>query len=102
MSKLSKKELAALDLLIAHLEENGSENLSFISSIVNAVSDAVTAVTNVVSNPSVTSIANAVTAVCPIAVAAIAVAKDEAPTYLANVDSKATLNELINLRNKNS
>lgn len=102
MSKLSKKELAALDLLIAHLEEKGSEDLSFISSIINAVTDAVTSVTNVVSNPSIVNVVNTVAAVCPIAVAAVAVAKEQAPTPLLNVDSKTTLKELIALRNKNS
>jgi|688.fasta_scaffold142603_4 hypothetical protein len=102
MSKLSKKELAALDLLIAHLEENGTQNLAFISSIVNAVTNAVTAVTNVVSNPSIANVANAVTAVCPAVFAATAATRDEKTTYLSNVDSKATLNELINLRKNNS
>lgn len=102
MSKLSKTELAALDLLIAHLEENGTQDLSFISSIVNAVTSAVSAVTNVVSNPSVANVVNVVTAVCPVAVAAIAATRDEKATYLPSVDSKATLNELIKLRKTNA
>ncbi|WP_299888004.1 hypothetical protein [uncultured Lacinutrix sp.] len=102
MSKLSKKELAALDLLIAHVEENGTQDLAFIGSIVNAASKAVNAVTNVVSNPAVTSALNVATAVCPVAVAAILAARPAETSKLESVDAKTTLNELIQLRKENS
>jgi hypothetical protein len=47
---LTKAQLAALDLLIAHMEENKGQPLSFIGSILSAVTDVATAVTTVTAN----------------------------------------------------
>jgi hypothetical protein len=47
---LTKSQLAALDLLIAHMEENQGKPLSFIGSIVDAVSSVAKAVNNVATN----------------------------------------------------
>ncbi len=118
MSNLSKKELAALDLIIAQLEEpaNG-ENLQFISSIVNAVSDVATSVadvatnaatsvadiaTDAISNVSVSDAVNFATNVCPAVAMVAALASREADSSLLKTtgNKDATLKELIKLRKK--
>lgn len=58
---LSKSELAAIDFMIAYMQDNKkTELMGFWDSIVNAVSDAANAVTNVVSTAAqgVTDVAN--------------------------------------------
>lgn len=69
MSKLSNKELAAIDLMIAQLEEQGKNYKieGFIGSIVGAVTDIANIATDVTKNAAdlATSICPAVAAACP-------------------------------------
>jgi Na+/H+ antiporter NhaD/arsenite permease-like protein len=118
MSKLSKKELAAIDLMIAQLEEKGSDNElgSFISSIVNAVSAVANAATNVAVNAAqaassaVTAACPAVVAVCPALAAAGKTTDSSSANYATLMDNvkksglpdELTLESLKKIRKENS
>jgi hypothetical protein len=76
---LTKSQLAALDLLIAHMEENKGQPMSFIDSIVNAVTDVAHAVTNVATNAT-----NAVTNVAANATNAVTNAATDVANAVTN------------------
>jgi hypothetical protein len=128
---LTKSQLAALDLLIAHMEENKGQPMSFIDSIVNAVTDVAHAVTNVATNATnvvtnaATDVANAVVNAAPAVVNVLtaaapvvtALAQVAAATAVAINDPKAlqaggnplqgleksmTLENLIKIRNQHT
>ncbi|WP_394758265.1 hypothetical protein [Flavobacterium sp.] len=115
MSNLSKSELAAIDLMIAQLEENGTtEFKSFISSIVSAVSDIASAVTNVATNAA-TAVSDIATAACPavqivaqvcpmVAAAGAEVSKMDGLNAIneSGLDKVLTLDQLKAIRQKNS
>ena len=89
MSQLSKSELAAIDLMIAQLEEKGVQQFgSFISSIVNAVTDVASAATNIA-----TDVASAASSVATAACPAVQVAAQVCPMAAAAGSKAQTLAE---------
>jgi transcriptional regulator of nitric oxide reductase len=88
---LSKTELAALDLMIAHMQENKKEELgSFIDDIVDAVSAAAAAV----SAGAAVVAARAATAIAEAAPVAEEVAEVAAAAMAAHANT-AEINELL-------
>lgn len=100
---LSKSELAAIDLMIAHMQENNLTQMgSFIDSIVSAVTSAASAVTSVV-----TAVAPVVTAIAPVVMAVAGAAAKEGANEIRGVvsklndlESELTLDNLIKIRNQ--
>lgn len=121
---LSKSQLAAIDLMIAHMEEHKGQPMSFISSIVDAVTHVASSVANVATNAATDvtqavtnaapAVVNAITAAAPVvtAVAQLAAATAAATTDAKGLQSKGdpmktlqnnlTLENLIKIRNQHT
>lgn len=85
MAKLSKTELAALDLIIAQMEEQGhTEGFSFPGAIVSSVTNAATSAVNAVANVATAS-ANAVADVATNAVTNAATIATAAANNATNI-----------------